>query len=59
MGFVKTHLPCEDCSSSDGRSVDDKGWSHCFVCETRKRDGNTMETTSTDKKPNGNFDKLK
>jgi twinkle protein len=41
-------------------SIDDKGWSHCFVCETRKKVGDSMEiTSSTDKKPNGNFDKLK
>lgn len=35
MPFVKTHLPCNDCGSSDGRSVNDDGWSHCFVCEAR------------------------
>ena len=60
MAFLRTHLACDDCSSSDGMSVDDKGWSHCFVCETRKKVGDSMETvSSTDKKPNGNFDKLK
>ena len=60
MAFLKTHLACDDCSSSDGMSIDDKGWSHCFVCETRKKVGDSMETvSSTDKKPNGNFDKLK
>ena len=60
MAFVKTHLECDDCDSSDGRSIDDKGWSHCFVCETRKRVDSTMETErSVDQKPNGNFDKLK
>ena len=36
MSFIKTHLPCEDCGSSDGLSINDNGWSHCFVCETRK-----------------------
>ena len=60
MAFLKTHLACDDCSSSDGMSIDDKGWSHCFVCETRKKVGDSMEIeSSTDKKPNGNFDKLK
>lgn len=60
MAFVKTHLECDDCASSDGRSIDDKGWSHCFVCETRKRVDSTMETErSVDQKPNGSFDKLK
>ena len=60
MAFLRTHLACDDCSSSDGMSIDDKGWSYCFVCETRKKVGDSMEiTSSTDKKPNGNFDKLK
>lgn len=35
MAFVELHKPCSDCGSSDGLSVDDKGWSTCFVCETR------------------------
>ena len=38
MAFVAQHLPCEDCGSSDARSVDDKGWSHCFSCQTNKKD---------------------
>jgi len=33
--FVKTHLPCNDCGSSDGLSLNDDGWTHCFVCEAR------------------------
>ncbi len=35
MPFVKTHLPCNDCGSSDGLSLNDDGWTHCFVCEAR------------------------
>lgn len=35
MPFVKTHQPCNDCGSSDGLSVNDDGWTHCFVCEAR------------------------
>ena len=35
MPFVKTHLPCNDCGSSDGMSLNDDGWTHCFVCEAR------------------------
>ena len=58
MGFVQTHVACDDCGSSDGRSIDDKGWSHCFVCETRTKD-NGVVTMGVDKKPNGSFDKLK
>lgn len=60
MAFVKTHVSCDDCGSSDGKSIDDKGWSHCFVCETRKKVGDTMEVErGNDQKPNGNFDRLK
>lgn len=35
MPFVKTHQPCNDCGSSDGLSINDDGWTHCFVCEAR------------------------
>ena len=35
MPFVQTHLPCNECGSSDGLSINDDGWSHCFVCEAR------------------------
>jgi len=35
VAFVKTHLPCNDCGSSDGLAINDDGWSHCFVCEAR------------------------
>ena len=35
MPFVKTHQPCSDCGSSDGLSVNDDGWTHCFVCDAR------------------------
>jgi len=43
--FVETHLPCEDCGSSDGLAINSDGWSHCFVCETRKKvDGKEYPT---------------
>jgi len=35
LPFVKTHQPCNDCGSSDGLSINDDGWTHCFVCEAR------------------------
>ena len=41
MSFIKTHLACGDCGSSDGRAVNDDGWSHCFVCQTRKKEDDT------------------
>ena len=37
MPFVKMHQPCSNCGSSDGLSINDDGWTHCFVCETRRR----------------------
>jgi hypothetical protein len=36
MAFVKTHLPCSDCGSSDALSIDDAGYSKCFACDIRK-----------------------
>ena len=36
MPFVKMHQPCNDCGSSDGLSINDDGWTHCFVCEARR-----------------------
>ena len=36
MPFVKMHQPCNDCGSSDGLSVNDDGWTHCFACDLRK-----------------------
>jgi len=32
--FVKTHVPCLSCSSSDGRAIREDGSSFCFVCST-------------------------
>lgn len=37
MSFIQTHQPCNDCGSSDGLAVNDDGWSHCFVCQTRRK----------------------
>jgi len=34
--FVKMHLPCNDCGSSDALAVNDDGWTHCFSCEARR-----------------------
>ena len=35
--FVETHLPCDDCGSSDALSINGDGWSTCFACHTRKK----------------------
>jgi len=34
--FVKMHQPCNDCGSSDGLSINDDGWTHCFACDQRR-----------------------
>ena len=36
MAFVKMHLPCNDCGSSDALAINDDGWTHCFSCEARR-----------------------
>ena len=36
MPFVKMHLPCNDCGSSDALSINDDGWTHCFACDQRR-----------------------
>ena len=42
-GWSERHLPCEDCGSSDGLSINTDGWSTCFVCETRKKVGDSYQ----------------
>lgn len=38
--WVCTHLPCDDCGSSDALSINSEGWSKCFSCgKNRKVDG--------------------
>ena len=32
MAFVKQHLPCPKCPSSNAYSIDEKGWGKCFAC---------------------------
>ena len=34
MAFVKLHLPCPSCPSSDALCVDDNGRAYCFSCGT-------------------------
>ena len=33
MAFLKTHVRCDACGSSDGASINDNGSSYCFVCQ--------------------------
>ena len=46
MPFVKMHLPCNDCGSSDGLSVNDDGWTHCFACDARRAPTSDDYTTT-------------
>jgi twinkle protein len=32
MAFIKTHLPCDECGSSDALSLNADGSTHCFSC---------------------------
>lgn len=34
MAFIKTHIACEHCGSSDGASLNDDHSTYCFVCST-------------------------
>lgn len=49
--WIKNHLPCPDCGSSDALSINSDGWSTCFSCETRKKiDGDVEEIDVVEKK---------
>jgi len=34
MAFIRTHINCEHCGSSDGASLNDDHSTYCFVCST-------------------------
>tara|TARA_R110000868_G_scaffold384_3_gene2945 strand:+ start:2283 stop:3896 length:1614 start_codon:yes stop_codon:yes gene_type:complete len=34
MAFIRTHISCEHCGSSDGASLNDDHSTYCFVCST-------------------------
>lgn len=34
MAFIRTHVSCEHCGSSDGASINDDHSMYCFVCST-------------------------
>ena len=48
-GFVKFHLPCPLCSSSDAVSVNADNSAYCFSCQEyiREYDMQTQTTTSS------------
>ena len=45
---VRSHLPCDDCGSSDALSVYDNGSTHCFSCGSSTRDSDAMESEATE-----------
>lgn len=49
MAFVKLHLPCPSCPSSDALCVDDDGRAYCFSCgkSFSEQEYSTMEKDST------------
>ena len=49
MAFVKLHLPCPSCPSSDALCVDDGGRAYCFSCgkSFSEQEYSTMEKDST------------
>jgi len=36
--FVLTHQPCDNCGSSDAKSINADGWSTCFSCGHRQKE---------------------
>jgi twinkle protein len=46
--WLETHLHCDDCGSSDGRSINSAGWSTCFVCNERHPPSGERPVTSSD-----------
>jgi twinkle protein len=45
MAFIKTHLPCETCGSSDGLSLNEDHSTKCFVCDTFTPSTLILDTT--------------
>ena len=46
MDFIKTHLPCDDCGSTDALSLNADGSTKCFACDTFTP-SNTRDTLNT------------
>lgn len=49
-GPVQTHLPCDDCGSSDALSQYSDGHTHCFSCG-KTRQGSSLSTEQEASKP--------
>lgn len=45
-----SHVPCDECGSSDANSLYDDGHEYCFGCETYKAGDGTVATPNTQRK---------
>lgn len=54
MDFIKTHMPCDDCGSTDALSLNTDGSTKCFACG-EFTPSNTTHTLNTPTPKNTNF----
>lgn len=47
MTFIRTHIPCEHCGSSDGASLNEDGSTYCFACATHTSSNEPYEKPMT------------
>ena len=47
MTFIRTHIPCEHCGSSDGASLNEDGSTYCFACATHTSSNEPYEKLMT------------
>lgn len=52
--FIK-HIPCDECSSSDGRALYSTGTSYCFVCQNWQGNKEMEQEFTEEKESVGNF----
>jgi twinkle protein len=56
MTFVRLHVSCPDCGSSDARSINEDGSSFCFACNTfTESDGSAVIPSKPKKRMNVNL----
>ena len=58
MAFVRTHIPCESCGSSNAAAMNEDGSSYCFSCgnfEPTAKDNTHTMTVTTPPTANGSF----
>lgn len=55
--FIKTHIPCPKCGSSDAAAINSDGWRHCFSCNEREKVAEATEQVVT-RVPSSQFDSI-